>query len=570
MNSAALPSSHSDPSVAPASGERLADRLADFLSRVSPRGAVRFVSHAGAAWLGYDAEHFRRGDDLLSMVAEEDQPALRAVLAQAGKLGRQALNVRLLRADGVSLAVTCRVLHLAGAGERAELLFAAWELGELVRAGETAAPSIAADPVTGLPTRPHLLEQLEELARRPEHAFALLHMDLDGFQKVNDALGHAVGDRLLAEAAGRLVAVLRASDSVIRSGSDEFALILPGAANLDAVLPVARKVLAAMQRPYILGDSRLHLSASIGIALYPEHAADGQQLFRCADIALTAAKHAGRNRWSVYLAEGAAQSSRRVVLEEHMYDAIQNGEFEMHYQPICRAATGEIEAVEALMRWHRPEEGGISPAEFIPLAERNGLIGFLGTWSLRASCHQVARWNAAWGTRLRASVNLSPVQFRQGNIVSRVREVLGESALRADCLSLEITEGTLMHDPGEVEEVLNELRGLGVSISVDDFGTGYSSLAYLKRFPLSCLKIDRSFVRDLETDANDLAIVSAIFGLAKELGLRVVAEGVESERQLAILAGKGCDQVQGYLLGRPVSAAELTHKVESGEWRLAQ
>ncbi|MBM4180179.1 MAG: sensor domain-containing phosphodiesterase [Betaproteobacteria bacterium] len=553
-------------------GERLTDRLADFLARVSGAGEVHFVSAPGAAWLGYATDAIGRGGDLLALVAMEDREAVRAALRRAGKQGRQALNAGLLRADGAAVAATCRILDLAG-GDRAELLFAAWAIG-----GTESAPSFPAarefpvDGITGLPTRPWLLEVLERLTRRedaPGGGFALMHLDLDGFQKVNDALGHAAGDHLLAEAAARLVATLRATDMVIRSGSDEFALILPDAASLDAVAPVARKIHSAMQRPFILAGSHLHLSASIGIALYPEHAGDGRQLFRCADIALTAAKHAGRNRWSVYRSEGGEESSRRLVLEEQMYDAIQNGEFEMHYQPICRTGSREMEGFEALMRWHRPGHGAVSPAEFIPLAESNGLIDYLGNWSLRAGCHQVARWNATWNAHLRISVNLSPTQFHQGDIVAKVREALRESGLPARLLSLEITEGTLMRDPDATQAVLNELRGLGVSISVDDFGTGYSSLAYLKRFPLSCLKIDHSFVRDLEGDANGLVIVSAILGLARELGLQVVAEGVERESQLGMLADKGCDLAQGYLLGRPLAAAEVTERVERGEWRVA-
>jgi diguanylate cyclase (GGDEF)-like protein len=571
-----LLASPAPPSIAraPAGGERLVDRLADFLARISPTGEIHFVSGPGTEWLGYPAGFFKQGDALSSIVAADDHGILRESLRLASLQGRQALSARLIRCDGAEASVTCRILNLVVAGDHAELLFAAWEAGggRSPDAG-CAAPESPPDTVTGLPTRSRLPGKLAELIRpgvASDSGFALLHLDLDGFQKVNDALGHAVGDRLLAEAAERLVSLLRSSDSVIRSGSDEFALILPGCHGLDAVLPVARKVLSAMQRPYLLGESRLHLSASIGIALYPEHAQDGEQLFRCADIALSAAKHEGRNRWSVYFPEGGVESNRRVVLEEHMYDAIQNGEFEMHYQPICRAESREIVGVEALMRWHRPGEGYISPMEFIPLAERNGLIGFLGAWSLRASCHQVAQWNSAWGVRMRASVNISPAQFRQGDIVAKVHEALVESGLPAECLSLEITEGTLMHDPGETEALLNGLRQLGLSIAVDDFGTGYSSLAYLKRFPLSTLKIDRSFVRDLDRDANDLAIVSAILGLAKELGLKVVAEGVETERQLAILAGKGCDLIQGYLLGRPISAEQMGDNVGRGEWRVAK
>jgi len=551
----------------------LADRLADFLARVSPAGEIHFVSNPGSGWLGHPEGFFKKGDSLFAVVAEKDHGAVKAALHLANGQGRQALIAHLIRHDGSLVRVTCRILSLVAVGDHVELLFAAWDAGECPIARDAGETEFPIDALTGLPTRPRLLRRLTEMARpgsADEVGFALLHLDLDGFQKVNDALGLAAGDRLLAEAARRLTALLRASDMVARTGGDEFALVLSGTHDREDVLQVARKILTAMQRPYLLGDSHLHLSASIGIALYPEHAADGQQLFKCADIALSAAKQDGRNRCSIYLPEGGIQSSRRVALEERMYDAIQNGEFEMHYQPIFRADTREMVGAEALMRWTRPGEGFISPAEFIPLAERNGLIGFLGTWSLRASCHQVAHWNAAWSVRMRASVNLSPAQFRQGDIVAAVVEALNESGLPPDCLTLEITEGVLMHDPDATEIVLNRLRDLGLSISVDDFGTGYSSLAYLKRFPLSILKIDRSFVGDLDGDASDLAIVSAILGLAKELGLKVVAEGVETEAQLAILTGKGCDMIQGYLLGRPVSTEQLTQKVESGEWRVAK
>ena len=566
------PGKSDQPPATPAAPERLTDRLADFLARVSGNGEIHFVSNPGADWLGRSADFFKKGGDLFSLVVPEDHGAVKAALRLAGSQGRHAWSTYMIRADGGRVRVTCRALGLAAAGDQAELLFAAWDAWDRPNPAEVAEESYPPDLLTGLPTRPRLFERLAELARpgtAAEAGFALMHLDLDGFQKVNDALGHAAGDRLLVEAAGRMTSLLRASDMVIRSGSDEFALILPGTHEREAVLLVARKVLAALQRPYLVGGSHLHLSASIGIALYPEHAGDGPQLFKCADIALSAAKREGRNRWSIYLPEGGAESSRRVALEERIYDAIQNGEFEMHYQPICRPATRDVVGVEALMRWKRPGEGFISPTEFIPMVEGNGLIGFLGAWSLRASCHQIAQWNAAWGVRMRASVNLSPAQFRQGDIVATVRDALAESGLPADRLTLEITEGALMRDPAETEVLLNRLRELGVSISVDDFGTGYSSLAYLKRFPLSTLKIDRSFVSELERDANDLAIVSAILGLAKELDLKVVAEGVETEGQLAILAGKGCDMIQGYLLGRPTSAEEFADKIGSGEWRLA-
>lgn len=556
-----------------AGAERLVDRLADFLARVSADGQILFVSRQGAEWLGYGEHCFKKGDDLASLVAPEDQPRLGQALARALAEGRQALTLRLIRHDGAWITATCRVLTLVATGRHAELLFAGWDAGGPLPADGDRTGAPPPDPLTGLPSRGLLLRRLAELTRPDQPLgsdFALMHLDLDGFQKVNDALGHGMGDRLLVETASRLTSQLRASDLVVRSGSDDFVLILAGPHDQDGVAQVARKLLAGIQRPYRLEERHLHLTASIGVALCPEHGRDGEQLLKYADIALASAKAGGRNRWQLYRAGGGERAHREVSLEERMYDAIQHGEFEMYYQPICRARSREMVRVEALMRWHRPGEGFVSPAEFIPLAERNGLIAFLGAWSLRASCHQAAAWSRSWGRSMQVSVNLSPAQFGHGDVVTLVRNALAESGLPADCLSLEITEGTLMRDAEESEGLLGRLRELGVGISVDDFGTGYSSLAYLKRFPLSSLKIDRSFVAELERDGNDMAIVSVIAGLARELGLDVVAEGVETEAQLRILADKGCAYVQGYLLGRPVSAQELSGKVASGEWKVGQ
>lgn len=549
------------------------DRLVDFLARVSPQGDFFFVSSTGAEWLEYPEGGLGRGASLLSVVDREDHDALLQALGRSVGHERQSLVIRLLRRDGSPVRVTCRILQLVAVGRHVELLFAAWDVGAAPQTGQDDEAAPPPDLLTGLPTRAHLMRKLAELTRPDalqEDGFALLHLDLDGFQKVNDALGHGAGDQLLKEASARLASLLRASDMVARSGSDEFALILSGAHGEDAAVQVARKVLTAMHRPFHVGGSNLHLTASIGIALFPEHAGDGAQLFKCADIALTSAKKSGRNRWHFYQPGSVDEASKRVALEEHMYDAIQNGEFEMHYQPICHAVTRELISVEALMRWNRPGEGFISPVEFIPLAERNGLIDFLGAWSLRVSCHQISQWNADWDAHLGVSVNLSPAQFRRGDILAKVRDALTESGLPAACLTLEITEGTLMHDPTETEALLGRLRALGVGVSVDDFGTGYSSLAYLKRFPLSSFKIDRSFVGELDRQGSDLAIISVILGLAKELGLKVVAEGVETEDQLRLLADKGCDLVQGYFLGRPVTARELAGKVETGVWKVAR
>ncbi len=557
--------------VAAATGERLADRLADFLARVTADGRFLFIPPAGLGWLGA-AEPAETGAEhrLFQHVAVEHHDALRAALARASDgAARQALSLRFLAGNGAQRWATCRILPLPGASGRVELLFAAWEFDPVTHRIEGDAAT--RDPLTGLGTRVELMRALAQAIGQPQdgtNGFALLLVGLDGFKKINDALGHALGDRVLCESARRLRTALRGDDLVTRIGGDEFALLLPGMRAPEDAARLAHKLLATMQRPFEHDRGQSHLSASIGIALFPEHAGEAEALFKQAGIALSLAKQAGRNRCHVYAPEGGALAERRLMLEDQMYDAVRNGEFEMHYQPIVAAASGDVVAVEALMRWQRTDGAAVSPAEFIPLAEANGLITFLGAWSLRVSCHQVARWNQRWGARLQASVNLSPAQFRQGDLVGVIERALDESGLPAELLTLELTEGMLMREPERAQALLSRLRERGVNFAVDDFGTGYSSLAYLKRFPLSSLKIDRTFVVDLDSDGNDRAIVAAIISLGRELGLRVVAEGVENETQYALLRDKGCDLMQGYLLARPVAPQAFEDQVEAGVWRL--
>lgn len=562
MSSAAA---HHDPS------ENLTDRLTDFLARVSPEGVLSYVSKRGAHWLGRPELHGSKGGMLFDLFLVDDRDSLLAALSAAGTDGMREFSARIIGPDGEQTWVNCRVFTLVNLGGHVELLFAAWDISHYKQAEEKLNHAVLHDALTGLANRTQLMRRLEELAHGPAgDGFAVLNLNLDGFKKVNEALGHEAGDKLLVEAGERLKSLLRTTDLVAHVGGDEFVLILPGTHEVENVAALARKLLNVLQKPYDLVRNTLHLTASMGIALYPEHGTDAPQLLRNAGIALAKSKEQGRNRWQLYGPEGSAGIEKRLLIEELMYDAIQNGEFEMHYQPLFHADSLSMVGVEALMRWRRPDGTSISPGEFIPIAEEGGLINFLGKWSLRIACHQVAEWNRQWGTDLVASVNLSPRQFRHEDIVTMVNGALAESTLPPACLSLEITEGALMHNPREAEPVLGRLRASGVHISVDDFGTGYSSLAYLKRFPLTTLKIDYSFVRDLTDDPNDRAIVSMIVSLAREMELKVVAEGVETEEQLAILRAKGCDIIQGYLTGRPVPAGELASKVAAGEWRITE
>ncbi|HWI14664.1 MAG TPA: EAL domain-containing protein, partial [Burkholderiales bacterium] len=417
----------------------------------------------------------------------------------------------------------------------------------------------AHDALTGLPNRALLSSRMEHAFahhRRGGRGFALAVADLDDFKRINDSLGHAIGDALLTHVAARLKAELRAVDTIARVGGDEFVLVLPEVETAAQAASVAHRLTEAMQLPFVVGEHTLFMTLSIGFALHPEHACDADSLMYCADAALYRAKDLGRNGWQLFHQDLAAKRSQYLKLEHEMFEGVRNGEFLLHYQPISKT-DGTVVGAEALMRWCHPSRGMVAPGDFIPIAETNGLIALLGAWALRTACMQAVHWDTQGASGLSMSVNVSPRQFRQGDFFEQVRQALSESGIDPGRLVLEITEGVLLQNPEQTCALLDALKGLGVRIAVDDFGTGYSSLAYLKRFPISSLKIDRSFVRDMANSANDRVIVSAVLSLARELGLQVVAEGVEDAGQLSFLAEKGCPLVQGYHLGRPMPVGEF-------------
>ncbi len=423
------------------------------------------------------------------------------------------------------------------------------------------------DALTGLPNRSLMEDRVHreiESFRRTGIPFTLLMLDLDGFKKANDSLGHAAGDEVLKQTASRLVRQLRGTDTVCRLGGDEFVIVLPGAGNALEIEPVAARILTALQQPFQLGDNSLYLTTSVGAAIFPTHGEALAELLSNADLAMYKAKELGKDRWTMFQPQLRVKSTQTVTLEEALYAGVRNGEFLLHYQPICDAMTGMTEGVEALMRWMRPEHGLVSPADFIPIVEANGLINLLGSWALKLSAMQLARWDKEGLKKVYASVNVSPRQFRHSQFLPEVRKALDMSKVDPSRLVLEITEGVLMQDPESARKTLTELVSMGLRVSVDDFGTGYSSLAYLQRFPLHALKIDRSFVQHLPGNTGDAAIVNAVLALARETGLKVVAEGVELESQRQYLADKGCDFVQGWLMGRPVPAVEITKLLARG------
>jgi len=393
-----------------------------------------------------------------------------------------------------------------------------------------------------------------------------MFIDLDKFKEVNDTLGHRMGDLLLQEAARRISDCVRETDTVARLGGDEFIIILSELDDAGNVGRVAESVRQSLANPFRLEEEITYISASIGITLYPDDATEMEDLLRNADQAMYAAKDAGRNRFSYFTQSMQQAAQARLRLTNELRGALTAGQFRVHYQPIVELATGRIDKAEALIRWQHPERGMVSPAQFIPLAEETGMIVEIGDWVFKESARQLKHWMALCNTELQVSVNMSPVQFSNPVCACEAWLIyLQELGLSAQSLAIEITEGLLLNAESSVTDKLFGFHDMGIQVAIDDFGTGYSSLSYLKKFNIDYLKIDQSFVRDLATDPNDMAISEAIIVMAHKLGLKVIAEGVETEAQRALLTQAGCDYAQGYLLSRPLPADEFKELLKGQE-----
>jgi diguanylate cyclase len=416
------------------------------------------------------------------------------------------------------------------------------------------------DALTGLPNRVLLDDRLAQamaLADRDKRSFALMVCDLDRFKLINDSLGHRAGDELLQEVARRLSAVARTADTVARFGGDEFVLVGSSLADAEDAMQLATRAIEALRAPVRIAGIDVHVSPSIGIALYPEDGASIEALLAHADAALYAAKHQGRGSVQRYLPGMHAGIEDRVQMESELHQAIELKQFELHYQPKVDTRTGVVRSAEALIRWVHPSRGLVSPADFIPLAEECGLIVAIGGWVIREACRQARAWQEEGVPSLRISVNLSASQFREVGLVDSIRRALDDVGLPARFLEVELTESAVMSDPEQSVAILEQLSAMGVLVSVDDFGTGYSSMSYLRRFPIDKLKIDRVFINEIASRPEDASIVRAIVSLAHSLNLKVVAEGVETLAQLDFLKTAGCDEYQGYHYSRPLPADQF-------------
>ncbi len=429
------------------------------------------------------------------------------------------------------------------------------------------------DLLTGLPNRVLFNEQLSTAlanAKRHQQLMAVMFLDLDRFKNINDTLGHATGDQLLQGFAERLRICLREGDTVARWGGDEFTVLLPEISSTQEAAKIGQRILDALKQPFHLQEQELHVSSSVGIAIYPQDGEDAEILLRNADSALYRTKEKGRNHYCFYTPTMTSKTSACLQLENHLYRALEQEEFLLHYQPQININTGKIEGMEALLRWQHPELGKVPPKNFIPLAEETNLIVPIGEWVLQSACIQNKAWQDAGLPPFRVAVNLSARQFQQPNLVSMVAQVLEKTGLEPHWLELEITETTIMQNVDFALQALRDLQQMGVHISMDDFGTGYSSLGYLKKFPFHTLKIDQSFVRELRDEPQDLAIISAVIALGRGLNLRVVAEGVETLQQLELLRRLQCSEMQGFWFSRPFRAEYAKKFLSYVELRLEE
>ncbi|HET7201390.1 MAG TPA: EAL domain-containing protein, partial [Burkholderiales bacterium] len=537
------------------------------------RATMRFVdvNETACRLLGYSrAELLQKGpQDVLPVSREDLARSYDELIARPGgepdaSLG--GMKSHYLSKDGSPLPFES-TRHVLRSGDSYIIAAISRDIRARLAIEEKVAYLAQFDALTGLPNRNLFQDRLAQamaLASRNDWPMAVLFIDLDRFKLVNDTQGHGAGDKLLKEAAERLRSCIRSSDTVGRLGGDEVAAILSELGKPADAGRVAQKIVELFRRPFDLEGKETYVSASIGVTLYPADSDNAEALVMNADTAMYRAKEQGRNNYQYFTRDMNERARQRVQLEVALRGALEREEFRLFYQPKAHLVTGKICGFEALLRWQHPEKGMVLPGEFIPVLEETGLIVQVGEWVLRTACAQIKAWQKAGLKVPPIAVNLSARQFEQKNLKDAVHDILSEAKVDPALIEFEITESLLMHDPEGAARMLHSLKESGVRLSMDDFGTGYSSLGYLKRFPIDTLKIDRTFVRDISTDADDATLTRAIIHLAQDLRLKVVAEGVETEAQLAFLRSNGCDEMQGYLFAKPTSTEECAQMLREG------
>lgn len=539
----------------------ISENCSDLIAVVDAEGYIVYASPSHQLQLGHETAELE-GSNLLEWIHEEDQEIAASGIQQTSAARNRSphLEFRFRAKNGryVYLEASINpILHQSGAVS--QLVLVMRDITERKTSEQTIYHLAYHDPLTDLPNRRLFMNRLRkevQYARRFQSQLAVLFLDLDRFKTINDTLGHEAGDFVLAETTKRLTQCVGKNDLVARIGGDEFTVLLTDInSKLDAE-NVARRIVTRLQEPLTLAGQPLHISCSVGIALFPADGKDADELLRRADMALYSVKKHGRNGFAFFHADMEERSLERMLLQNELKKALEQEQFQLDYQPKVDLASGQVTGMETLVRWEHPELGRLSPGKFIPIAEETGLIIPLGEYVLRRACEQTQQWQENGYPPLRVSVNLSVRQFYQPDLVSKIKQILEETQLDAQWLELEVTE-SVFADLEQATAILKKIKELGVHVSIDDFGTGYSSFSYIKHLPVDSLKIDASFIRDLHLNKESQAIVKAILTVAKTLNLTVVAEGVERMEQFAVLSEDGCNQGQGFLFSKPLSSQEF-------------
>ena len=533
----------------------------DFVGMANAEGQMFYLNRAGRGMLGIDYDEDVTNMKLIDLSPAWSSGFLNDALSIAHRDGVWSGECQLVTRTGSEIPVSQLILaHHDDAGAVEFYSAIARDMGERKRFEEELRHQATHDSLTGLPNRVLLQDRLETAlmtAQRQQIGVAVLFLDLDNFKRINDTLGHSAGDALLRQVGERLRNRLRTTDTVGRRGGDEFMVVFNHPCDVKEVMAVVNKVRGVFGQPFNCEGEELFVTCTMGVALSPEDGRDAETLVKNADIAMYRAKEKGKDQYQFYIAEMNAESRAMLTLETELRRALDRGEFVLHYQPQLDVRSRRTVGFEALIRWQHPRQGLLMPDQFVPLLEESGLIVSVGEWVLRSACAQWRAWRAQGWRGLRVAINVSARQFGSSDIVELVRQVLEEEQVPPACVELEVTETVVMQDVTRAAEILNDLRRIGVRPAIDDFGTGYASLSYLKRFAIDILKIDQSFVYDVDSDYDDAAIIEAITSLGHNLGMEVVAEGVETQAQFEFLRSQGCDTVQGYLVGRPMPIVEI-------------